>query len=488
LVPVTGPALPAAPAALVAAGLLALLARVSGQSRLTIAARDASPAPSAWWRAVRPITMTIEAETTLAVLAAQLEAATARAAKRGPVARDLAARQPAVRAAGDRWLDVQLMSAADPSVDPAALAVVDADGIVLLHHDPARLSAGEASRLQALLSCMLTAALEAPATPTARLPRVPATDLEQIAGWNSTAASVSEDAVLQAAFERHVTAAPAHAAVRFASQSLTYAELDARANALAAALRARGVGQGSIVGIMLDRSPDLVAAVLGVLKAGAAYLPLDPAYPADRLAFMQRDSQAQVVLASRRHRALCVEGPAVLLLDGLQLEPDQARQPCPARSDDLAYVIYTSGSTGTPKGVMVEHRNVLNFFTAMDQRLGTEPGTWLAVTSLSFDISVLELLWTLARGFTVEIASAEPRAGVHERARPLDFSLFYFSADATSARAGGYSLLLEGAKFADTHDFTGVWVPERHFHAFGGLYPNPSVTGAAVAAAVTTLA
>ena len=155
--------------------------------------------------------------------------------------------------------------------------------------------------------------------------------------------------------------------------------------------------------------------------------------------------------------------------------------------ENLAYVIFTSGSTGRPKGVMLEHRNVANFFTAMDQVLGTKPGVWLATTSISFDISVLELFWTLARGFTVviqqepeRVARAAMTTGLD--ARPIDFSLFYFAADAAEAAGGKYRLLLEGAKYADEHGFSAVWTPERHFHPFGGLYPNAALTGAAVAA------
>ena len=155
-----------------------------------------------------------------------------------------------------------------------------------------------------------------------------------------------------------------------------------------------------------------------------------------------------------------------------------------AGPEHLAYVIYTSGSTGRPKGVMVEHRNVVNFFAGMDAaRAARPPGSvWLAVTSLSFDISVLELFWTLARGFT---RRGPRRASTQRRRRapraratpsqPIDFSLFYFASDEGEHAADKYRLLLEGARFADAHGFAAVWTPERHFHAFGGLYPNPSV-------------
>ncbi|MCB2133517.1 MAG: LLM class flavin-dependent oxidoreductase, partial [Rhodobacteraceae bacterium] len=155
--------------------------------------------------------------------------------------------------------------------------------------------------------------------------------------------------------------------------------------------------------------------------------------------------------------------------------------------DDLAYMIYTSGSTGRPKGVMIEHRNVQNFFVGMDAHIRHDPpGTWLAVTSLSFDISVLELFWTLARGFRVVVMGDADRAlvsggGAPMPGRGMAFSLYYWGNDDGSGPAK-YDLLLEGAKFADANGFCAVWTPERHFHAFGGPYPNPSVTGAAVAA------
>jgi hypothetical protein len=159
-------------------------------------------------------------------------------------------------------------------------------------------------------------------------------------------------------------------------------------------------------------------------------------------------------------------------------------------SHALAYLIYTSGSTGKPKGVMVEHRNVANFFAGMDARIEHDPpGVWLAVTSLSFDISVLELFWTLARGFRVVLSSDEDRALVSGGGsavssygqRKIDFSLFYFASDEGERAADKYRLLLDGARFADENGYSAVWTPERHFHAFGGLYPNPSVASAALA-------
>ena len=130
-------------------------------------------------------------------------------------------------------------------------------------------------------------------------------------------------------------------------------------------------------------------------------------------------------------------------------------------TDNIAYMIYTSGSTGTPKGVMVAHRNVTNFFTGMDQRIGESiPGAWLAVTSISFDISVLELLWTLSKGFKVVLQPEQDltkqvakSVSSSTRAKPIDFSLFYFASDEDDNAGDKYRLLLEGAKFADNMDF-----------------------------------
>jgi natural product biosynthesis luciferase-like monooxygenase protein len=143
---------------------------------------------------------------------------------------------------------------------------------------------------------------------------------------------------------------------------------------------------------------------------------------------------------------------------------------------------------------MVRHRNVTNFFAGMDRVLGPEVGVWLAVTSLSFDISVLELLWTLCRGFTVVIhqgdgaGAARGPAQPAAAARPVGFSMFYFASDEGEHAEDKYRLLFDGARFADEHGFEAVWTPERHFHAFGGLYPNPAVASAALAAVTKRVA
>ena len=191
----------------------------------------------------------------------------------------------------------------------------------------------------------------------------------------------------------------------FAGQELSYKQLDDRANRLGQYLQSMGVGEETLVGVFMNRSLGMMVALLATLKAGGAYVPLDPAYPSERTALVIKDSGAPVVLTTDhlRDRLPAVDARVLSLDSEAAAIAPRTADPvlCPATGSNLAYVIYTSGSTGKPKGVMVEHRNVLSFFSAMDRVLGIEPGVWLAVTSISFDISVLELLWTLTRGFKV---------------------------------------------------------------------------------------
>ncbi|RKH35463.1 amino acid adenylation domain-containing protein [Corallococcus praedator] len=347
--------------------------------------------------------------------------------------------------------------------------------------------ADTAARLVARLRVLLESIVADPDQRLSSLALLPDPERRQVLlDWNDTRTDFP-DACLHTLIEAQAARTPEAVAVVCGDEVLTYRALDRRANAVAWRLREQGVGPECIVGFCADRSAELVVGLLGILKAGGAYLPLDPSYPEARLALMLEDSGASVVLAHRHLAgALPFGGRTVVLLDA----PGEAEAvpSCDVGPDNLAYVLYTSGSTGRPKGVLIPHRNVASFFTGMDTRVGAMPGTWLAVTSVSFDISVLELLWTLARGFKVVVQGeqgslgAAPRRATRSRRKPLGFSLFYFAADEGDSGAERYRLLLESARFADRHGFEAVWTPERHFHSFGGLYPNPSLTGAALAA------
>lgn len=358
-----------------------------------------------------------------------------------------------------------------------------------------RAPVGGPQALDALVDGFLTFAEALAGRPDAALDSLPlvspATAHAIVHDWNGTASSTNAVAsTVHGGFEAQVERTPDHLAVVCRGQALTYRELNRRANQVAHYLRGRGVGTESLVGLCLERSTTMMVGLLGVLKAGAAYVPLDPRYPTDRLAVMVEDSKATVLLTEQAlRRTLPTTAADVVELDAQWHEIGRAADTNPASGasgDNLAYVIFTSGSTGRPKGVMVQHDNVLNFFAGMDAHLGDHGGTWLAVTSISFDISVQELFWPLVHGYTVVIYTGEDRASAppvprQTSARPLDFSLFYFASDAGKEGREKYKLLLEGARFADQHGFAAVWTPERHFHAFGGLYPNPSVTSAALA-------
>ncbi|MFM2389637.1 MAG: Dimodular nonribosomal peptide synthase, partial [Pseudomonadota bacterium] len=349
-----------------------------------------------------------------------------------------------------------------------------------MHYDAARVA--DATTIASRLTAFASAARANPGMALSDLPILPEGELHQLLHhWNQTAAHYDRAQTIPTAFAAQAARTPHAPALVFEGQTLSYADLATAANRTAHRLQAMGVGPGTLVGLHLRRSADLVIAALGIMQAGGAYVPMDPAYPADRTALYIEDSACAVIVTDATlATSLPPHGAQVLTMAALPDAPPVEPTATPA---DLAYMIYTSGSTGRPKGVMVEHRNVINFFAGMDARIGTTPGTWMAVTSLSFDISVLELFWTLTRGFKVVITSDENRALVSGGASVggMDFSIYYWGND-DGAGPAKYDLLLEGAKFADAHGFTAVWTPERHFHAFGGPYPNPSVTGAAVAA------
>ncbi|HSF42721.1 MAG TPA: amino acid adenylation domain-containing protein [Thermoanaerobaculia bacterium] len=347
-----------------------------------------------------------------------------------------------------------------------------------------------AARMASQLRTLLVEAVEEPGRRLAELPLLSAAERHQLlVEQNDTEAPLPPlFTSIHACFDDQAARTPDAEAVVCAGSVLTYRELRHRADLLAAQLRDRGVGPDHRVGLLLRRSENLAVALLAVLKAGGAYVPLDPSYPADRLGFMAEDSGLTLLLTEERLAGRRPQIPAerVLCLDGGPVFQGEGRGPADAVAPgNLAYVIYTSGSTGRPKGVLVTHGAALNFFTAMDEALGRPPaGTWLAVTSISFDISVLEMLWTLCRGFRVVVHQGQAPAPASAPAAPvrtLDFSLFYFAS--SSGEGDRYRLLLEGARFADRHGFAAVWTPERHFHAFGGLYPNPAVLGAALAVA-----
>jgi amino acid adenylation domain-containing protein len=238
--------------------------------------------------------------------------------------------------------------------------------------------------------------------------------------WSRTEAGYPADRCIHALFEAQAARTPGAIAAVYEGEALSYAELNARANQLAHALRRRGVGPEVRVGICLERSLEMVVAILAVLKAGGAYVPLDPAYPADRLAFILADSATPVLLTRETLRGALParEGVEVVSLDGAaeEIAAESAENPqSGAGPDSLAYVIYTSGSTGEPKGALIEHRNVARLFSATDAWFGFGPDdVWTLFHSYAFDFSVWELWGALLYGGRVVVVpfdvSRDPEA------------------------------------------------------------------------------
>lgn len=255
----------------------------------------------------------------------------------------------------------------------------------------------------------LRAMAASPDQPVDRTALLPADERRRLVQeWNNTARELPFTFVHEMV-EKQAAATPDATAVISGTEKLSYARLNARANAIAAELQAHGAGPDRLVGIYLERSSEMVAAILGVLKAGAAYVPLDPAYPKERLAFMTADSGLATILTSERLRqdALALGAPAVRVLEELPPSATPVR-PAHLTAENLAYVIYTSGSTGKPKGVQIPHKALLNFLLSIAEEPGlNQTDRLLAVTTLSFDIAGLELWLPLIRGATVIVASAD---------------------------------------------------------------------------------
>ena len=440
----------------------AWLASITGQRRVTLAMAAEAAGPALSRRL--PVTVDLDLDAGAGSASAAFADALNQAQARAPMAADLPLRlegqalvRGALSALGTVVADQPGVTEADIALcaDPAAISV--RAGL----YAPDVLSAVAAD-----FSAFCNAFLGQPEAALSALP------LGSEASVASADGPPESPDTIHALIARTAQDMPEAVAIEDGGRKLTYRDLEARATRLAGALAAHGAQPGAVVGLYLDRSADLVVSLLAILKTGAAYLPLDPSYPADRIAFMVEDSGAALVVADTGAALPAFLDPARVVSHEAG-EDFAGMRGAPA---DLAYLIYTSGSTGRPKGVMIEHRNVTNFFAGMDRVAPLAPGArLLAVTSMSFDISVLELLWTLTRGATVVLQGSSGKADIPA------FSLFYFAAQSGEAGADAYRLLFEGARFADQNGFEAVWTPERHFHAFGGLYPNPAISSAALA-------
>lgn len=247
-------------------------------------------------------------------------------------------------------------------------------------------------------------------------------------GFNATQAAFEADATMQGLFEQRAAQAPDAIAIVHGERTLTYAELNGRANRLARHLREQGAKRNTLVAIAVDRSPEMIVAALAVLKSGSAYLPIDPEYPAERIHYMLDDSKAQFAIVQRRLADRMPEGLRLTLVDEGEFAYERAHDrtdpgnPAPVnRASDLAYVIYTSGSTGKPKGVMVEHRGMSNLQTYFRQQLQvTSQDKILQFASFSFDASVWETYMALFNGAELHVPTADTLHHYGKLAQYLD--------------------------------------------------------------------
>lgn len=261
---------------------------------------------------------------------------------------------------------------------------------------------------------LLEAAASNPDMHLSDLPLLNESEREQmLVEWNKTEMDFPRGKCVHELFAAQAAVTPKSVAVVCGNESLTYEELNWRANQLAHHLKFLGAGPDRLVAVSMERSLELFIALLGTLKAGAAYVPLDPSFPAERLQFMLEDSKASLLLTRSEDRKKLGDLPAhvraICLDDWRLISEEEDNDPgVPVSPENLAYVIYTSGSTGWPKGVQIPHRAVVNFLTSMRREPGLSAAeTLLSVTSISFDIAGLEIFLPLTVGARVVLASAE---------------------------------------------------------------------------------
>lgn len=271
-----------------------------------------------------------------------------------------------------------------------------------------------------------------PSDKISRLPLMSEAERQQtVLAWGHSSAVEEPESCLHRMIEAQAQRTPEGIAVEQDGQSLTYRELDARANRVAHYLRRRGVGPGVVVGLCMERSLHLIVGLLGILKSGGAYLPLDADYPTERLEYMLRDSEVRVLVTQQNQLVrLPATNPHTICLDSEWEEiarfPDSPIEGTEAL-DSLAYVIYTSGSTGQPKGVMIEHRSIVNYVRAFTNIVGlTDWDRVLQFASLSFDTAAEEIFPCLVAGATLVLRSAtmvDSVSGFLDRCRDLKLTI-----------------------------------------------------------------
>jgi len=351
------------------------------------------------------------------------------------------------------WGDLEVqevhVASSASQVDLGMWFLEQCDGVTAdIQYNSDILHADTAARLRGWFESMLQAGVSGSELPLSRLEVISEAERRALAAWQGPRVELPAEQTVSGAIESRAASDPGRCAVRSGAERVTYGELDSRANRLANQLRTRGIGRGMLVGLCVERSAEMIVAQLAIMKSGAGYVPLDPAYPPERLSYMAHDAKlALVVSQSSLSTILGWPRDATVLLDADAdvVAAQSAQRPAPdrqrdARPEDPAYVIYTSGTTGKPKGVAVPHRAVVNFMLSMAREPGIDASDrLLAVTTLSFDIAVLELLLPLSVGAEVVLASREESSNVSALRALLGTS----DATVMQATPGMWRMLLE---------------------------------------------
>ncbi|WP_141588881.1 non-ribosomal peptide synthetase/type I polyketide synthase [Myxococcus sp. AB056] len=365
------------------------------------------------------------------------------------------------------------------------------------------------ARLSAHLQTLLGAALANPDLRVSRMPlaapeersavaRGPASSVQSLqveglaipsmppaGGSSSIGHRDLADVTVLARFASWVKRTPDAVAISMGERRLSWRELSERARGLAARLKQDGVGRDVPVAVRITPSVESVIALWGVLEAGGACLPVSAGEVAELASLLPAQGSRLLLVPRTEDVPALPKGIRAIAVDSVDSSADAT---APVPGERLAFIVPAPEALGGHGRVMLSHRNVAHVLASLDARTGASGGdVWLAVGGPSADPSGLDLLWALARGMRVVLPPEQlaARFAVLGRKpdirRPLDFSLSYFANDEDSLGEEKYELLLEGAKFADAHGFSAVWTPERRFHSFGGLYPQPSVVGGALA-------
>ena len=340
---------------------------------------------------------------------------------RNPIFQLILSQQPKVPAFAPGWdLITEEVSNGGSKLDMTIVLDERPDAISgPITYNPDLFDAGTITRLVQHWQTLLAGAVVAPDRSIAELPLLTDPERQQIVvDWNSTRVEYPKNQCVHELFDVQVERVPDSIALKFKDEEMTYGELGVRSNKLARYLQNLGAGPDVPVGLYLGRSPEMVVGLIAALKAGAACLPLDPAYPMDRLSFMLADTRAPILLTTTElEPQLPQHGVRVVCLDAdpqlrsMQESPIAASRVSP---DDLAYIIYTSGSTGRPKGVQVTHGGLVNSTLARSTYYKDPVGSFLLLPSFAFDSSLAGIFWTLGTGGTLVLPPDESRCDLTE--------------------------------------------------------------------------